>query len=278
MMRFIRALAVRSDKIKSAKDWLLKYAKDQRVAYGFLLGCVLSTFYGVQYIAPFWLFGFLVVEDYKTNLIDTRIIIAMTILLLFYTISSYYMTDISHRPAHNPLSMYCYFWTLFMGIHLLSCKKVKKEEVEKFYGTDNEDSDEKDQKSSIKGMALMPAVYLGMLTVLIAPHLGFKSNVYLSLEMFSPAAFWILPFILFNSGLIKQYYYLQQIKQQVKDADTIEDIENHEELVYRFGDGDAWVFPALATLFSTYSDAYLMIWMCNASFIILYAFKCRRCS
>lgn len=272
MMKFIRALAARSDDIKSLKDKILKYAKDKRVVYGFILGCVLSVFYGVQYVAPFWFFGFLVVEDYRSNLVDMRIIVAMTIILLFYTISDFYMADISQRPLHNPLSMYCYFWAVFMGIHLLSCKRVKKDEVEAFYGTaDNDDCTA--EKSQVKGMALMPAVYLGMLIVLIAPYIGFKSNLYLSLETYSPAAFWIVPLTLFNFGLIKDHYYRNIIKYKEADGQ-----KSDEEVVYRFGEGDAWIFPALTTLFPTYSDAYLMIWMCHLCFILLYAFRCRRCS
>lgn len=230
------------------------HMKDRRIFYGFPLALILSCFYGPQYIVPFWCFAFLVVEDYFTNLVDSRMIDFMTCLFVFCSLANYYLGGMNENViSHNPLTMLCYFWILFMGIHLLSYKKRCKKEPE----SPNNDGDEKPE---IIGMAMMPAAYIGLILSYFAPYIGLLPKSLIVLEANAEFVFWIFSLSLFVIGSLKVYILTKCSREEYS-------------VYYRFGDGDACIMPVLSMLFSTFSEAFIMIWLVCISFIVMFVFK-----
>lgn len=259
MMKYIN---VPSRVIRKLKKYFLpmrKYMKDRRVVYAFPLGLILSWFYGFQYAVPFWCFCFLVVEDYFTNLVDSRVIDFMTCLFVFCSLANYYFGGMSGNIiSRNPITMLCYFWILFMGIHLFSYKKRCKKEPEKPNTDDNE-------KPEIIGMAFMPAAYIGLILSHFSSYIGLLPKSLIILETNAEFLFWIFALSLFVMGWIKVY----RLKRGCREGDSV---------YYRFGDGDACIMPVLSMLFSTFSEAFIMIWLVCISFIVMFIlrFKIRR--
>ena len=48
---------------------------------------------------------------------------------------------------------------------------------------------------------------------------------------------------------------------------------NKDCVYYRFGDGDVYVLSGLTMLFSTFTEAFFMIWLTFISFIVIYISK-----
>lgn len=261
MMKNIHALRL-SKVTHKLKKWFLfirKYMRDRRVGYGFILAYVLSWLYGQQYIAPFWCFGFLVVEDYFTKLVDTRITNLMIALFLFYVLLDYNfsLNDNSEFPIlHNPVVMLCYFFIFFMGIHLASCKR-KDVDLEKGQAEIDTENDTKSPESL--GMALLPAAYVGLILVHFAPTWLIPISP-LILEMKADAVYWAFVTALFVAGGLKALILTNFGR-------------NKDCVYYRFGDGDVYVLTGLTMLFSTFTEAFFMVWLTFISFIVIYISK-----
>ena len=241
------------------KTWFLfirKYMRDRRVGYGFILAYVLSWLYGQQYIAPLWCFGFLVVEDYFTKLVDARITNLMIALFLFYGLLDYnfFFNDNSEFPMlHNPGAMFGYFFIFFMGIHLASCKR-KDVDLEKGQAEIDTENDINSPESL--GMPLLPAAYVGLILSHFAPTWLIPISP-LILEMKADAIYWAFVIVLFVAGSLRELILTNFGR-------------NKDCVYYRLGDGDVYVLSGLTMLFSTFTEAFFMIWLTFISFIIIY--------